>query len=164
VETALDYAKTFKCPNVNCLIGITPKDVPIDKARQTLVSNLRWAATEMEKASVRLLVEALNNQDFPNFYLTHTRDAMTLIEEVGHKNLFFQYDIYHMQKMEGDLTKNIRDNLQHIAHIQLADNPGRHEPGTGEINFPNLFKFIDEAGYNGWIGAEYRPTGVTEED
>jgi hydroxypyruvate isomerase len=86
-----------------------------------------------------------------------------LIDEVNRANLWFQYDIYHMQIMEGNLMKTVRENLTRIAHIQLADNPGRHEPGTGEINFTNLLRFIDEAGYNGWVGCEYRPAGATEE-
>jgi hydroxypyruvate isomerase len=99
----------------------------------------------------------------PGFYLVHTRDAVELAQEVGSANLKIQYDIYHMQIMEGNLTKMIRDNLAHIAHIQLADNPGRHEPGSGEINFNNLLRFIDEAGYKGWIGCEYVPAGKTED-
>jgi hydroxypyruvate isomerase len=134
-----------------------------EKVRQTLVDNLRFAATTLEKEGIRLLVEPLNNQDTPGFYLTRTRDALQLLAEVNCTNLWLQYDIYHMQIMEGNLTKTILDNLVHIAHMQLADNPGRHEPGTGEINYTKLFSFIDEAGYDGWIGCEYKPTGVTEE-
>jgi len=95
--------------------------------------------------------------------MIHTQDVIQLIEEVNHPNLWLQYDIYHMQIMEGNLTKTILDNLTRIAHIQFGDNPGRHEPGTGEINFSNLFHFIDKAGYNGWIGCEYKPAGVTED-
>ena len=163
VGQAVDYAKALKCPRLNCLVGMTPEGVPPEKARQTLVDNLRFAATVLEKESIRFLVESINSQDMPGFYLTHTQDALDLIKEVGHKNIWFQYDIYHMQIMEGNLTRTIQDNLTHIAHIQLADNPGRHEPGTGEINYPNLFRFIDEAGYDGWIGCEYNPAGVTEE-
>jgi len=148
---------------VNCLVGLTPNDVPAQKVRKTLVDNLRFAATAMEKEGIRLLVEPLNDRDIPGFYLVHTQDALQLLEEVNHANLFLQYDIYHMQIMEGNLTRTILDNLPRIAHVQLADNPGRHEPGTGEINFPNLLRFIDEAGYDGWIGCEYRPAGVTED-
>ena len=122
----------------------------------TLIDNLRFAATALQKEDICLLVEALNDQDIPGFYLVHTRDALQLREEVNHANLWLQYDIYHMQIMEGNLTKTILDNLAYIAHIQLADNPERHEPGTGEINYTNLFRFIDEAGYDGWIGCEYQ--------
>ena len=163
VGLAIEYAKALRCSRLNCLVGLTPKEVPAEKVRQTLVDNLRFAATVLEKEGIRLLVEPLNNQDIPGFYLVHTRDALQLLEEVNHANLWLQYDIYHMQVMEGNLTRTIIDNLARIAHIQLADNPGRHEPGTGEINYPNLFRFIDEAGYDGWIGCEYKPAGVTED-
>ncbi len=163
VGLAIEYAKALKCPRLNCLIGITPKEVPPEKVRQTLVNNLRFAAAALEKEGISLLVEPLNDQDIPGFYLVHTRDTLQLLEEVNHANLWLQYDIYHMQIMEGNLTKTIRDNLTRIAHIQLGDNPGRHEPGTGEINFPNLLRFIDEAGYDGWIGCEYKPAGITED-
>jgi len=162
VGLAIEYAKALKCPRLNCLVGLTPKEVPAEKIRQTLIDNLRFAATALEKEGIRFLVEPLNNQDIPGFYLVHARDALQLFEEVNHANLWLQYDIYHMQIMEGNLTRTIVDNLAHIAHIQLADNPGRHEPGTGEINFVNLFRLIDEAGYDGWLGCEYKPTGVTE--
>lgn len=163
VGLAIEYAKALRCPRLNCLVGVTPTGVPAAKVRQILVDNLRFAAAALEKENISLLVESLNDRDMPGFYLTHTRDALRLLEEVNHTNLWLQYDIYHMQVMEGNLTKTILDNLAHIAHIQLADNPGRHEPGTGEINYPNLLRFIDEAGYGGWIGCEYRPAGVTED-
>ncbi|MFC1992298.1 hydroxypyruvate isomerase [Chloroflexota bacterium] len=163
VGLAIEYAKDLSCPRLNCLVGLTPKDVPAEKVRQTLVDNLRFAATALGKEDIRLLVEALNNRDIPGFHLVHTQDVLQLFEESNHPNLWLQYDIYHMQIMEGDLTRTITDNMARIAHIQLADNPGRHEPGTGEIDFPNLFRVIDEAGYNGWIGCEYKPAGVTED-
>jgi len=163
VGLAIEYAKTLRCPRLNCIAGITPKDVPAEKVRQTMVDNLRFAATALEKEGIRLLVEPLNNQDIPEFYLVHTQDALRLLAEVNHANLWLQYDIYHMQIMEGNLTRTILDNLARIAHIQLGDNPGRHEPGTGEINYANLLRFIDEAGYDGWIGCEYKPAGVTED-
>jgi hydroxypyruvate isomerase len=163
VGLAIEYAKALKCPRLNCLAGLTPKEVPADKVRQTLVDNLRFAATALEKEDISFLVEALNNHDISGFYLTSTKDALRLLGDVNHANLRLQYDIYHMQIMEGNLTRTILDNLAHIGHIQLADNPGRHEPGTGEINFTNLLRFIDEGGYDGWIGCEYNPAGVTEE-
>ena len=163
VGLAIEYAKALRCPRLNCLVGLTPKEVPAEKVRQTVVDNLRFAATALQKEGILLLVEALNKYDFPGFYLTSTQDVLQLFAEVNHANLRLQYDIYHMQVMEGNLTRTILDNIGRIGHIQLADNPGRHEPGTGEINFTNLFQFIDEAGYNGWIGCEYKPTGVTED-
>ncbi len=162
VGKAIEYAKALKCDRLNCLVGKTPQG-NLEKVRQTLVSNLRLAATVLEKENIRLLIEPLNSQDIPGFYLVHTQDALQLFKEIGHSNLWLQYDIYHMQVMEGNLTKTIRDNLSRIMHLQIADHPGRHEPGTGEINFTNLFRFIDEAGYDGWIGCEYNPAGKTEE-
>lgn len=163
VGQAIAYAKALRCPRLNCLVGLTPKDIPAEKVRQTLVANLRFAAAALAKEKISFLVEALNIYDIPGFYLTRTKDVLQLFAEVNHANLWLQYDIYHMQIMEGNLTKTIQDNLGRISHIQLADNPGRHEPGTGEINFTNLFRFIDEAGYAGWIGCEYKPAGITEE-
>jgi hydroxypyruvate isomerase len=163
VGKAIEYAKALKCPQVNCLAGLTPAGVPADKVRQTLVANLRFAAAALEKEGIRLLVEALNDKDVPGFYLVRTSDVLDLIKEVGHRNVYVQYDVYHMQIMEGNLTKTIQANLEKIAHIQIADNPGRNEPGTGEINYPNLFKAIDAAGYKGWIGCEYKPAAKTED-
>jgi len=163
VGLAIEYARALRCSRLNCLVGITPKEIPAEKIHPTLINNLRFAATALEKEGIRLLVEPLNDQDIPGFYLIHTKDTLQLLEEINNTNLWLQYDIYHMQIMEGNLTRTILDNLAHIAHIQLADNPGRHEPGTGEINYTNLFRSIDEAGYDGWIGCEYKPAGLTEE-
>ncbi len=163
VGLAIEYAKALKCTQISCLAGILPKNVSAEKVRQTLVDNLRFAAAALQKEKIILLVEALNHQDTPGFYLVHTRDVLDLFKEVNHPNLHLQYDIYHMQIMGGNLTKTIRENVGIIAHMQLADNPGRHEPGTGEINYTNLLRFIDEAGYTGWIGCEYKPAGVTED-
>ena len=162
VGLAIEYARALGCSRLNCLVGLTPEGMPPEGVRQTLVDNLRFAATALEKKGIRLLIEALNDQDIPGFYLVRTRDAIQLHEEVNHGNLWLQYDIYHMQIMEGNLTKTILDNLARIAHFQVADNPGRHEPGTGEINFTNLFRSMDDAGYDGWIGCEYKPASTTE--
>jgi hydroxypyruvate isomerase len=163
VGKAIEYAKALKCPRLNCLVGKTPSGVPAEKIRQALVNNLRFAAAAIEKEEIRFLIESLNDRDVPGFYLVHTWEALQLMKEVNHPNLWLQYDIYHMQIMEGNLTKTIQENLGRIAHIQVADIPGRHEPGTGEINFINLFRSIDEMGYDGWIGCEYTPAGKTED-
>ncbi|MEW6264486.1 MAG: hydroxypyruvate isomerase [Thermodesulfobacteriota bacterium] len=163
VGKAIEYAQALKCLQVNCLVGLTPVGVPEAKVRKTLLANLGFAAAALEKEGIRLLIEALNDQDVPGFYLTHTADVLDLIKEVGHPNVYGQYDVYHMQIMEGNLIKTIQANIEKIAHIQIADNPGRNEPGSGEINFPNLFKAIDAAGYKGWIGCEYKPAGKTED-
>lgn len=162
VGLAIEYAHALGCPLVNCLVGTTPTDPP-EKVRQTLIDNLRFAAESLENEGISLLVEPLNNQDIPGFHLCRTSDALELIKEVGRPNLRLQYDIYHMQVMEGNLLQTIGDNLVRIGHIQIADNPGRHEPGTGEINYPNIFNFLDKQGYAGWIGCEYKPLRKTAE-
>jgi hydroxypyruvate isomerase len=162
VGRAIEYAKALGCAQLNCLVGKTPAGVAPEQVRKTLVDNLRFAAAALAKERIRLLVEPLNGQDMPGFHLVHSGDALALFDEVGHDNVWLQYDIYHMQIMEGNLTRTLRDHLPRIAHMQLADNPGRHEPGTGEIHYPNLLRFIDEAGYTGWIGCEYVPAAGTE--
>ena len=163
VGLGIEYAKTLGCGMLCCLVGTTPEDIPEERVRATLVENLRFAAKALEKEDIRLLVEPLNHQDIPGFHLVHSRDTLEILDEVDHPNIWLQYDIYHMQIMEGNLTRTIRDNLSRIAHMQLADNPGRNEPGTGEINYSNLFRFIDESGYDGWIGCEYKPAGDTRQ-
>jgi hydroxypyruvate isomerase len=162
VGLAIEYAKALGCPLVNCLVGNVPVGAP-DKAHRTLIDNLRFASAALEKERIRFLVEPLNLRDMPGFYLCGTGNALKLIEEVNHPNLWLQYDIYHMQVTEGNLMQTIQENFKRIAHIQIADNPGRNEPGTGEINFPNIFRFLDKMGYTGWIGCEYKPLGKTED-
>jgi hydroxypyruvate isomerase len=162
VGEAIEYATALGCRQVNCLAGIAPQSYTVEEVRETLVENLRFVATELRKAGIRLLIEPINTRDIPGFYLCRTAQALALIDEVGSDNLFLQYDIYHMQIMEGDLAHTLEANLPRIAHVQLADNPGRNEPGTGEINYPFLFRHLDHIGYAGWIGCEYKPRGATE--
>jgi hydroxypyruvate isomerase len=162
VDKAIVYAKALGCGQVNCLAGIAPQGVERAALEKTFVENLTYAAKKLKDAGVKLLVEPINTRDMPGFFLTHSRQALELIERVGSDNLYLQYDIYHMQVMEGDLARTIENNLGRIAHIQLADNPGRNEPGTGEINYPFLCEHLDRIGYAGWVGAEYRPKAGTE--
>ena len=161
VPRAIDYARALGCKQINCLAGITPAGVPEAKLHATLLENLRFAADELARAGIRLLVEPINTRDIPGFYLNRTDQAARLIAETGSSNLFIQYDIYHMQIMEGDLARTIEAHLPQIAHVQLADNPGRNEPGTGEINYPFLFGHLDRLGYSGWVGCEYKPRAST---
>jgi hydroxypyruvate isomerase len=161
VGMAIDYATALGCPQVNCLLGKLPQDVGPADAYKVAVENLRFAAKELQGAGIRLLIEPINHFDIPGFFLTRTGQALALIEEVGSPNLLLQYDIYHAQRMEGELGATLSKNIGRIGHIQLADNPGRGEPGTGEINYPWLFKHIDSLGYDGWIGCEYKPRGAT---
>lgn len=162
VGQAIEFATTLGCNQLNCLAGITPAGVAPDRLRATFVSNLKFAAQKLKQSGIKLLIEAINTRDIPGFYLNRTQQALDLIAEVGSDNLFLQYDIYHMQVMEGDLAMTIEKNLKLIPHMQLADNPGRHEPGTGEINYPFLFNHIDRLGYTGWIGCEYKPATTTD--
>ena len=163
VGKAIEYASALGCKQINCLAGIPPRDALAAKVRATFVANLKFAAEKLAAAGIRLLIEACNTRDIPDFYLNRSAQAFELMREVGSANLYFQYDIYHMQIMEGDLAPTIERHLDSIGHMQLADTPGRHEPGTGEINYPFLFGVIDRLGYTGWIGCEYRPKGHTLE-
>jgi hydroxypyruvate isomerase len=162
VDRAIEYATALGAPQVNCLAGIAPAGVPAEKQRATFVENLRYAAAQLEAAGIKLLIEPINTYDIPGFHLNRTRQALDLIAEAGSDNLYVQYDIYHAQRMEGELAATIKANLAKIAHLQLADNPGRNEPGTGEINYRFLFGWLDAIGYDGWIGCEYRPKSTTE--
>ncbi|APR03379.1 hydroxypyruvate isomerase [Thauera chlorobenzoica] len=163
VGQAIDYAGTLGCKQINCLAGIAPAGVDADTLRETFVANLRFAAGKLEDAGIRLLIEPINTFDIPGFYLNRTPQAIALIEEVGADNLWLQHDLYHMQRMEGELANTIAKYLPQIAHMQIADTPGRHEPGSGEINYAWLFRFIDQLGYDGWIGCEYKPAAGTRE-
>ena len=163
VGRAIEYATALGCKQLNCLAGIAPAGVDAEKVHATFVANLRFAAARLEEAGIRLLVEPINTFDIPGFHLNRTAQAIALIEEVGSSNLWLQHDLYHMQRMEGELANTIAKHLPRIAHMQIADTPGRHEPGTGEINYAWLFRFIDQLGYDGWIGCEYKPAAGTRE-
>jgi hydroxypyruvate isomerase len=162
VAKAIGYAKALGVGQLNCLAGKAPAGVAESALRQTFVDNLRYAAGELRAAGLRLLIEPINTFDIPGFYLNHTAQAVALLDEVGADNAFVQYDIYHAQRMEGELAATVQKYLARIGHIQLADNPGRNEPGTGEINWPFLFAHLDHIGYRGWIGCEYKPATTTE--
>jgi len=161
VNTAIAYATAFGCTQLNCLVGIAPQDAAPAEIETTLAENLRFAAGKLADVGILLLVEPVNTRDIPGFHLNRTAQARALIEENSLVNTFIQYDIYHMQIMEGDLARTIEANLDLIRHVQLADNPGRNEPGTGEINYDFLFRHLDAIGYAGWVGCEYKPRAAT---
>lgn len=161
VGRAIEYASALQVKQVNCLAGIVPQGVSREDAHKTFVANLAYAAERLKGAGIKLLIEPINTFDIPGFFLSRTQQALDIIAETGSDNIFVQYDIYHMQRMEGELASTIKANLARIAHLQLADNPGRFEPGTGEINYGFLFAFLDEIGYQGWIGCEYKPKAGT---
>jgi hydroxypyruvate isomerase len=162
VGKAIDYALALGCKQLHCMAGLKPRGVNEEKMRETYIDNLRFAGRELARHGLTLLIEAINTRDIPGFYLNTSRQAFDIMHYAAVPNLKFQYDIYHMQIMQGDLAPTIEKHLDEIGHMQLADTPGRHEPGTGEINYPYLFAHIDKVGYQGWIGCEYRPAGNTE--
>jgi hydroxypyruvate isomerase len=161
VGLAIEYAHELGVKRLHCLAGKLPPNVSHERAHATYVDRLRYAASQCRPHGIDLLIEPINDRDIPGYFLTGTQQAAAVIEECGLDNLFLQYDIYHMQRMEGDLAATLRAKLPLIRHIQLADVPGRHQPGTGEINFPYLFRLLDELGYEGWVGCEYLPQGDT---
>ena len=163
VDRAIEYAKAVGCPRMNTLAGIPSPGLDREKARQTLVENLRYAAGKLKAAGLMLLTEPCNPRTIPGFLLNTSKEGVEVIEAAGVDNLKLQYDVFHMQIVEGDLAKTIERLLPRIGHIQIADVPDRNEPGTGEINFPWLLAKIDQLGYAGWIGAEYLPKGDTVE-
>ncbi len=163
VQRAITYAHALDCPQVNCLAGKLPSGVSGEEAHATLVENLRYAARTLRTAGIGLLVEPINTFDIPSFFLSRTEQAIALIEDVASDNLLLQYDVYHAQRMEGEIAATLQRHLARIGHIQVADNPGRHEPGTGEIHFPFLFRHLDAIGYRGFVGCEYRPRAGTTE-
>lgn len=157
VGLALDYAAALGCAQLHPMAGIAPEGASPGRLRETYTANLAYAAAQARKARIRIVIEPINTRDMPGFYLNGSRQALEIIDEIGSDNIYLQYDVYHMQIMEGDLARTIEANLARIAHLQIADNPGRNEPGTGEINYPFLFQHIDRLGYAGWVGCEYRP-------
>ena len=162
VARAIEYGTALGAPQLNCLAGKTPHGVSDATIRETLVGNLRYAAAELKKVGIKLVIEPINTYDIPGFYLNRTAQALSILDEVGSDNLYVQYDIYHAQRMEGELIATMTRHLARIGHIQLADNPGRNEPGTDEINYDFVFKELDRIGYTGWIGCEYKPATTTE--
>ena len=162
VAQAIEYAQALGVPQLNCLLGKAPAGASEAQLRTTVVENLKFAATALKQAGLRLLIEPINTCDIPGFYLNRTAQALEILDEVGADNAFVQYDIYHAQRMEGELAATMQKHLARIGHIQLADNPGRNEPGTGEINYAFLFSHLDRIGYSGWVGCEYKPATTTE--
>lgn len=163
VAKGIEYATTLGVPQLNCLAGKPGEGLSEAQTRATFVGNVRYAAAELKKAGLKLLLEPINNYDVPGFWLNNTAKAIGVLDEVGADNAFVQYDIYHAQRYEGELAATITKYLHRIGHIQVADNPGRNEPGTGEINYAFLFQHLQRIGYTGWVGAEYKPAGRTED-
>jgi hydroxypyruvate isomerase len=162
-DLALDYAVALRAPRVHCMAGIAPANADPARLRETYVRNLRELAAKAAKANVEVMIEPINTRDIPGYYLNRSAQAVSLLDEIGAPNVRLQYDVYHMQIMEGDLAPTIERLLPRIGHVQIADTPGRHEPGTGEINYPFVLGKLDALGYAGWVGCEYRPRAGTVE-
>ena len=162
VEKAARWADALGCQRVNCLAGLRPDGISEAVLRDTLIGNLRFAADSFQRVDRQVLLEPLNSRDTPRFLVDRSVAALAILDEADRPNLRLQYDIFHAQVMEGELALTLARHLPRIGHVQFADNPGRHQPGTGEIHFPFLFDHLDAIGYPGWVGAEYAPTGLTE--
>lgn len=161
VAQAIEFAQALGCRHLHCLAGIAPVGADHRQLRKTYVDNLKFAADTLAKHDLTLLIEPINTRDIPRYFLDSTAKARDIIESVDASNMRLQYDVYHMQIMEGDLAPTLARYMNIIGHIQVADTPGRHEPGTGEINYPFLFEHLDQLGYDGWVGLEYRPKSST---
>ncbi len=160
VERAIEYATAAGCARVNCLAGLAP----VDRSHfDTFAANVRHAARRLSEVGMQLMIEPINTRSVPGFFLTGSRQAIDVLDAAGEGNAFLQYDVFHMQVMEGDLTATVERLLARIGHVQIADVPNRHEPGTGEVNFDFLLAHLDAIGYSGWVGCEYNPLGDTVE-
>ncbi len=164
VEQALSYASALACTRVHCMAGLRPPGVSEAVIEACYVANVRLAADRLAVAGVTVMLEPINSRiDMPGYWLDDIHRAFRLLERVDRSNVKLQLDIYHAQIMQGDLARTLSANIDRIGHVQIADNPGRHEPGSGEINFPYLFNLLDELGYSAWVGCEYRPRGRTQD-
>lgn len=158
VQRGMEFALTLGVPRLNLLAGVRPSDTPEASAWSTLLDNAAYAADALNAQGLDLLIEPINTFDVPGFFVNRTHQALELMAVINRPNVYLQYDVYHAQRMEGELSRTLMENLDRIGHIQVADNPGRHEPGTGEIHFPHLFQLLDASGYQGYIGCEYHPS------
>ena len=161
VLKAIEYAVALSCPRIHVMAGLVPEGMERDAVQPTYIDNLRWAAVEAAKAGRDLLLEPINTRDIPRFFLNRQDHAHEIIDAVGALNVQVQMDLYHCQIVEGDLAMKIRRYIAGVGHMQIAGVPQRHEPDVGELNYPYLFGVIDELGYDGWIGCEYRPRAGT---
>ena len=163
LERSLDTAAALGCGLVQVQAGIRPADVSVERAWATYLANLLWACDAARSTGVKLIIEPVNGRDIPGFFLRTQEMAAAAIEAVGADQLGLLFDIYHAQVEQGDVTRRLEAAMPTIGHIQVADAPGRGEPGTGEINWRYLFGRIAALGYGGWIGCEYKPRGTTLE-
>ncbi|WP_075981662.1 hydroxypyruvate isomerase family protein [Bacillus massilinigeriensis] len=163
VFEGIEYAKALNVHKIHCMAGILPSENQKEMARKTYIKNLKFAAEKFAEHNLTLLIEPINREDMPGYFLTDIIEAVHIIEEVAEPNLKLQYDFYHIQKIKGNLLSTFEQYFHLIGHVQIADVPGRHQPGTGEINYNRVFEFILEKHYPGFIGLEYTPLGESEE-
>lgn len=163
VDQGMRFAAALECPQVHVLAGIVPDHYSPDEVRNVYMDNLVFAADSFKAEGIRLLIEPINNRDVPGYFLTGTRQALNIIAATGSDNIALQYDVYHMHIMEGAVAETLKRHLAAIAHVQISDFPGRHEPGTGEIDYPTLLGALDALGFEGWVGCEYTPATSTLE-
>ena len=161
VKRALDYATTMECRRVHCMAGILPAGASSTTAAAVYAANLSWAAEQAKPAGVQLTIEPINHRDMPGYFLNTQAQGAAFVEAIGPDRIGLQFDVYHVQITEGDITKNMEKFMPVIGHMQIADVPARNEPGTGEIGWDYVFRRMDELGYMGWVGCEYRPAGDT---
>ena len=162
---ALDYAHALGTPRLHVMAGLAPPESDTDireRMRATYLENLRWAADEALQANRTILIEPINPRDIPGYWLNHQQDALDVIALVGASNLRLQFDLYHAQIVDGDLTRRIERQVEVTGHVQIAGVPDRHEPDSGELSIAHLLATLDRVGYTGWVGCEYRPRGRTE--
>ncbi len=161
LEQALDYAVSLECRRIHVMAGVPPADLAHDTAAALYANNLAWAGEKAQKARVKLVIEPLNPRDAPGYFLKTQEQGAAIVAALGRDRFGLQFDIYHCQTAQGDVTRRLETLMPAIEHMQLADVPGLHEPGTGEIGWEFVFRRIDELGYAGWIGCEYTPAGDT---
>lgn len=159
---AIDYAQAIGCPRLHVMAGIPGPAAASERCRATFIDNLRRAAQRCAAAGITPVIEPINRRDIPGYYLADFGLARAILAEVGDAGLRLQHDLYHAQIIEGDLSRGLERNFPLIGHVQIANPPGRHEPDQGEINYPHLFALLDQLGYDGWVGCEYRPRAGTE--
>lgn len=163
VDVGIEYASALNIPNIHCMAGVCSDNIPSHKVKEVYIKNITYAAKKLATHELTLLIEPINQKDIPNYYLSSIKEAAEILQEVNLPNVKLQFDFYHMQKIQGDLISTFENYFDQIGHVQIADVPGRHQPGTGEINYKNVLSFLDKVGYNGYIGLEYTPLGKSED-
>ncbi len=162
VEQALEYARALGCARLHTMSGVTAQEPDRAACEAAWVENLAWAADRAAEAGVTLLIEPLNTRDMPGYFVSRQDETLALIDRVGRANVKLQFDVYHAQIMDGDITRRIERLAGRYAHVQIASVPDRHEPDEGELAYDHVFAAFDRVGYDGWIGCEYNPRGATE--